>query len=168
MTWTRSLNTLHAIPWIGPHFFARLLEATDRLAEFPDSGRIIPEINDSSCREIPVAAYRIMYRVESNQVWITGIVHGARNWKSEQKGVTRRDSTSFRRARKLVVQYRGTTLLILLSYLTLLRRISASPPRTTSISVAGSGTASVTVKTIWFASMSYDQSPLQPGVQLIS
>ena len=64
-------------------FVARLLEATDRLAEFPDSGRVISEINDPSCREIPVAAYRIMYRVENEQVWITGVVHGARDWKSE-------------------------------------------------------------------------------------
>ena len=64
-------------------FVASLLEATDRLAEFPDSGRVISEINDPSCREILVAAYRIMYRLENDQVWITGVVHGARDWKSE-------------------------------------------------------------------------------------
>jgi len=25
-----------------------------------------------------------MYRIEDNDVWITGVVHGARNWKPEQ------------------------------------------------------------------------------------
>lgn len=60
---------------------ARLIEATDRLAEFPESGRIIPEIAHPACREIIVGAYRVMYRLEGDQVWITGIVHGARDWR---------------------------------------------------------------------------------------
>jgi toxin ParE1/3/4 len=61
-------------------FVLRLIEATDRLQDFPLSGRIIPEINDSSCREIVYSTYRIMYLLENDEVWITGIVHGSRNW----------------------------------------------------------------------------------------
>ena len=64
-------------------FVARLIEATDRLARFPESGRIIPEISNAACREVMVAPYRIMYRLETDQVWITGIVHGARDWRPE-------------------------------------------------------------------------------------
>jgi len=64
-------------------FVARLMEATDRLARFPESGRIIPEIGDAACREVVVTPYRIMHRLETDQVWITGIVHGARNWRPE-------------------------------------------------------------------------------------
>jgi len=63
-------------------FVARLLEVTDRLQEFPFSGRVIPEIGNQSCREIIYRPYRIMYRLEGNEVWITGVVHGARNWKA--------------------------------------------------------------------------------------
>lgn len=33
-------------------FVERLIEATDRLEMFPYSGRMIPEINDDTCREI--------------------------------------------------------------------------------------------------------------------
>lgn len=62
-------------------FATRLLEATDRLVEFPESGRTIPEIGDPSCREVVVGAYRIMYRVEGGDVWVTGIIHGAQDWK---------------------------------------------------------------------------------------
>ncbi|HUU09988.1 MAG TPA: type II toxin-antitoxin system RelE/ParE family toxin [Phycisphaerae bacterium] len=58
----------------------RLIEATDRLAQFPDSGRVIPEVSDPHCREVLVGNYRVMYRLEGPQVWITGIVHGARDW----------------------------------------------------------------------------------------
>jgi len=62
---------------------ARLQEATDRLMDFPQSGRIIPELADASCREIIVGSYRVMYRLEADQVWITGVVHGARDWRPE-------------------------------------------------------------------------------------
>ena len=65
-------------------FVRRLTEATDRLREFPLSGRMIPEIDDPNSQEIIYGAYRIMYRVEGNEVWITGVVHGARDWRHEQ------------------------------------------------------------------------------------
>ncbi|HUT37041.1 MAG TPA: type II toxin-antitoxin system RelE/ParE family toxin [Planctomycetota bacterium] len=65
-------------------FATRLIEATNRLVRFPQSGRVIPEIGDPSCREILVGVYRIMYRLEGDDVWITGIVHGARQWGHDQ------------------------------------------------------------------------------------
>ncbi|MBW2030924.1 MAG: type II toxin-antitoxin system RelE/ParE family toxin [Deltaproteobacteria bacterium] len=64
-------------------FVTRMFEITDRLQEFPLSGRVIPEIGDQYCREIIYGSYRIMYRVEVNDVWITGVVHGARDFKPE-------------------------------------------------------------------------------------
>lgn len=63
-------------------FVSRIIESTDQLQNFPLSGRIIPEIGDKSSREILYGVYRIMYRVEDKDVWITGVVHGERNWKS--------------------------------------------------------------------------------------
>ncbi len=62
-------------------FIDRLFETTDRLRVHPLSGRIIPEIGDHRCREIIYGAYRIMYRVEKSDIWVTGVIHGARNWK---------------------------------------------------------------------------------------
>jgi len=64
-------------------FVSRIFEITDRLQEFPLSGRVIPEIGDQSCREIIYGSYRIMYRIEGNAVWITGVVHGARDWRPD-------------------------------------------------------------------------------------
>jgi len=61
-------------------FVVRLIEITDRLQNFPFFGRVIPEIGDESCREIIYGAYRIMYRIDKSDVWIIGVVHGARNW----------------------------------------------------------------------------------------
>lgn len=62
-------------------FIDRLFDATDRLMQQPLSGRIIPEIGNASCREIIYGSYRIMYRIEKNNIWITSVIHGARNWK---------------------------------------------------------------------------------------
>src|SRR5216110_6196 len=56
-------------------FVGRLIEATDRLGSIPLSGRIIPEIGHPDCREIIYGAYRILYRVQGEDVWITGVVH---------------------------------------------------------------------------------------------
>ncbi|TET90821.1 MAG: type II toxin-antitoxin system RelE/ParE family toxin [Desulfobacteraceae bacterium] len=64
-------------------FVSRIFEITYRLQEFPLSGRVIPEIGDQSCREIIYGSYRIMYRIEGNAVWITGVVHGARDWRPD-------------------------------------------------------------------------------------
>ena len=61
-------------------FVIRLIGATDRLQNFPNSGRIIPEIGNPGCREIIYGSYRIMYRIVEDAVWITGVVHGSRNW----------------------------------------------------------------------------------------
>ncbi len=59
-------------------FVLRLIEATDRLQEYPLSGRIIPEFDDTNRREVIYGSYRIMYQIEKDDVWITGILHGSR------------------------------------------------------------------------------------------
>jgi len=68
---------------IASVFVGKIFDATERLQKFPFSGRIIPEIMDSDRREIIYGAYRIMYRIEHEEVWITGIMHGARDWKTK-------------------------------------------------------------------------------------
>ena len=61
-------------------FVTRIIEMTDRLNDFPRSGRVIQEINDDHCREIVYGAYRVMYRIAKEEIWITGVIHGARDW----------------------------------------------------------------------------------------
>jgi plasmid stabilization system protein ParE len=62
---------------------SRLTELAERAGVFPQSGRVIPEIQDPACREMMYGPYRVMYRVAGNRVWITGVVHGARDWRPE-------------------------------------------------------------------------------------
>lgn len=61
-------------------FVDRLFDAADRLATSPELGRVIPEFCIPHRREVFVGVYRLMYLVEGSDVWVTAIVHGAREW----------------------------------------------------------------------------------------
>lgn len=55
-----------------------ILQKTRVLAEFPYIGRIVPEFNEEPIREIFAYSYRIIYKVDDNEVLIAAIVHGKR------------------------------------------------------------------------------------------
>ena len=64
-------------------FVARLVKRVERLELFPQSGRVIAEIGDENRREIIFGSFRIMHRIEGDVVWVTGVVHSAKDWKPE-------------------------------------------------------------------------------------
>jgi toxin ParE1/3/4 len=66
-------------------FGQKVVLATRRLKDFPESGRLIPEADDKSLREIIVQSYRVMYRLESNRVLILAIMHGSRDVAGNEK-----------------------------------------------------------------------------------
>ena len=61
----------------------RLLTATEHLAAFPESGRVVPEFPTLGYREIIVSSYRVLFRLADNTVWITAVVHGRRLLRGE-------------------------------------------------------------------------------------
>jgi plasmid stabilization system protein ParE len=61
----------------------RLLTATERLAVFPESSRVVPEFPALGYQEIIVSSYRVLYRLADNPVWITAVVHGRRLLRGE-------------------------------------------------------------------------------------
>ena len=46
------------------------------MVDFPTIGRVVPEFGDDSIREIFAYSYRIIYRIEKDEVWSAAIVHG--------------------------------------------------------------------------------------------
>jgi addiction module RelE/StbE family toxin len=56
----------------------QLISSTDRLSEFPQSGRIVPEFNQEDIRELIVRSYRVVYQVIGDTVGIVRVHHGAR------------------------------------------------------------------------------------------
>lgn len=60
-------------------FGEKVVLATRRLREFPESGRMIPEAEDKALREIIVQGYRVMYCLEPDRVLILAVMHGSRD-----------------------------------------------------------------------------------------
>jgi len=60
-------------------FGEKVVLATRRLGDFPESGRRIPEADDDNLREIIVQGYRVMYRFEADIVLILAVMHGSRD-----------------------------------------------------------------------------------------
>lgn len=56
-----------------------ILRKTNTLSNFPKIGRVVPEFDDPSIREIFAYSYRIIYQVDSTQISIAAIIHGKRN-----------------------------------------------------------------------------------------
>ena len=61
-------------------FGYKLISEIDRLQEFPESGRIVPEYRNAVIREIIFRPYRIVYRVhpDSKVCEIARVWHSAR------------------------------------------------------------------------------------------
>lgn len=72
------------ISWDAPdralQFGQVLLSSTRKLAQFPELGRVVPEFNEISIREIIVRSYRVIYRVDHarNSLEVARFWHGAR------------------------------------------------------------------------------------------
>ena len=87
LVWTRrAINDAQSIrqfiaqdsPQMAELIVQRLIAAVDRLSQFPQSGRVVPEIEGATIREVIHGSYRIVYRLIREQVHILTIHHAAR------------------------------------------------------------------------------------------
>lgn len=67
----------------SPHYasvvVARLIRSVDRLKDFPQSGRVVPEFERKAVREVVERPYRIVYRlVSEHEIHILTVHHGAK------------------------------------------------------------------------------------------
>jgi addiction module RelE/StbE family toxin len=59
-------------------FIEKIICSTDKLAVFPNSGRVLPELNRDDIREIIVGNYRIIYHIAHDFVAILSVYHSSR------------------------------------------------------------------------------------------
>jgi plasmid stabilization system protein ParE len=57
---------------------SKILKTARGLSVFPYRGRVVPEFDDDSIREVFVYSYRIIYRIDENEVTVASVIHGAR------------------------------------------------------------------------------------------
>jgi len=55
-----------------------IVNQTKTLARFPRSGRRVPEFDDEDIREVLAYSYRIIYRLQQDEVIISAVIHGKR------------------------------------------------------------------------------------------
>ena len=87
VVWTpQALDDLNAVceyiahdsPAFARVFAQRAFAAVGRLERFPGSGRMVPELGREDVREVILSSYRIIYRLERDEVQIVTPHHGVR------------------------------------------------------------------------------------------
>ncbi len=66
------------VPEVGKRLVGELFAQFERLADFPESGRVVPEFGLANLREIICPPFRIVYRLEAGRIWIVRV------WRSER------------------------------------------------------------------------------------
>src|SRR4051812_35265340 len=54
----------------------KIIQKTRLLAEFSEMGRLVPEFDDESIREIFAYSYRIIYKVGPEEIVVAAVIHG--------------------------------------------------------------------------------------------
>jgi toxin ParE1/3/4 len=62
-------------------FVDRIIKRVDQLENFPKSGRVVPEFNSETIRELIEGNYRIIYQIRPEYIGIARIHHSARQLK---------------------------------------------------------------------------------------
>ena len=57
---------------------ARIVSSVERLRNFPESGRVVPELNRPDLREVIVRPYRVVYRIRDGMVEIATVFRATR------------------------------------------------------------------------------------------
>ena len=65
-------------PEVGGRLLHEVIAAVERLADVPESGRVVPEFGIARLREVIHPPFRIVYRVDKDRVRIV------RGWRSER------------------------------------------------------------------------------------
>lgn len=61
-------------PEAARHLFARVMEAVEHAAAFPEMARFIPELGQTYRELLSVRPFRVIYRIAGKELWIIGVM----------------------------------------------------------------------------------------------
>lgn len=64
--------------WYAKAVASKIVDVAETIPQYPELGRIVPEIGDALIRERFVYSYRIIYRLDAERVLIVAVIHGSR------------------------------------------------------------------------------------------
>ena len=70
-------------PFYAQRMVDRLTTRSRQLADFPRSGRMVPEYAVEDIREVIEKPYRLIYRIHPDRIEILAAIHGAQRLPSE-------------------------------------------------------------------------------------
>ncbi len=65
-------------PTYAQSVVSKFFEKAELLEDFVKLGRVVPELGDTTIREIFVHSYRLIYKIETYEIIIVAVVHGKR------------------------------------------------------------------------------------------
>lgn len=66
--------------------YERILQRPSELVAHPASGSIVPELNRADIREVFVHSFRLIYRVDNDEIRILAVIHGSRQLPTDLPG----------------------------------------------------------------------------------
>lgn len=67
------------VPDVGKRLLREIISQVERLVDFPESGRVVPEFGMMNLREIIYSSFRIVYRLNKSRVRIVRV------WRDEKQ-----------------------------------------------------------------------------------
>ena len=80
----RHLDAIHRYiaqdsPAYAKRMIDRLTRRSQQIADFPLSGRMVPEYETTQVREVIEGPYRIVYYIKPGQIDVLAVIHGAQD-----------------------------------------------------------------------------------------
>lgn len=69
-------------PAYAQRMIDRLTRRSEQIAKFPASGRVVPEFQIPSIREVVEGSYRLIYCIKHEQIEILAVLHGSQQLES--------------------------------------------------------------------------------------
>ena len=74
-------------PTYAKSVVSKFFEKAEILQEFSELGRKVPEFNDTTIREIFVYSYRLIYKLNEQDILFVAVVHGKRLLENHQQSI---------------------------------------------------------------------------------
>jgi plasmid stabilization system protein ParE len=74
----RQWYTDQSVPTVGESLVREIVAQVERLAEFPESGRVVPEFDTPRLREVIHPPFRIVYRLDEERVRVVRVWRSSR------------------------------------------------------------------------------------------
>ncbi len=79
-------------PFYAKSVVSKIFEKAEILQEFSELGRKVPEFDDETIREIFVYSYRLIYKLNEEEILFVAVAHGKRLLENHHKSITSQSS----------------------------------------------------------------------------